>query len=564
MDIKKIFFVNLLIILSILFSFSGFAVVYFAEQFNTDYNNCAEHPNIFSSSQFSCNIDNGFLFLNNTADDGTKYLYLNLSEHIPYTNRPTITTSYDILFLDFNPSHSSYMGAWRFNPSPATAGGVLANNRIYECLWFYLSEILYDYNYSVLTSDFIHIDVVHNQSDNLEYLFIDGVFINTTPTPVNQPYQAFGFRNYHHAYVDNVIVQSGAHINEDLYYAPNSCPFDLCLFYEDYINEDYTLLHNTLNYDYTGNTDLCYIKNQKLYFNTTNSTETPYFQYTLPLDDKNKYNNLIFNIEFSIFNYLDGINNQPVVYAVSLLSLSDVSIIDNYVYLTQLNNGSIELLVTDLKGNTLIFDNFPFNSDKILQYDINFDTQRVNIKSISESNLFTGSFGSYSQVFNNPVNYFDNFQIGRIDYTDNISVMEYSGINTISLYGADFNFEISKDTEIYKNVTAIYEVDNNASLPPVKKSIHEFASFLCFRNADGRIIFVLFFIFIGLISIAKMKNIDTRTKTILAVVIPVLIMFIFWYLEFIPTSIIIIMVFIFSVIGAIFLRRLFGGSEENA
>jgi len=203
----------LIIIMMVLCIGMASATVYFNETFDTGSGTCASLGTI---SGGTCNYADGYATVDNSAS--STYTRFALSPTIPSGgSRPTHTTSWIVKYTAFDSSSSSYSSL-----IDSTNAGAIASQFFSSDNHLYIGS-----QTPLLKSDFLNewhsFDYVYNTTDDLVYVYVDGILRKTT-SPDNsnlRVYEEFALRGYNYLQIDNVVVQDGIHINTD--YTPTTC-----------------------------------------------------------------------------------------------------------------------------------------------------------------------------------------------------------------------------------------------------------------------------------------------------------------------------------------------------
>lgn len=343
-----------------------------------------------------------------------------------------------------------------------------------------------------------------------------------------------------------------------------TCPFDNCLFYDNYEYVDYHDLSEEL---YTLNTDSAVIINNTLYLNSSDD-DYPRIKHNFLVDDE--YNEIESFIVWEHEDYSEvpsHLENQSITYYISALCDSgiDVSLFNIAFRKDEILCGNESLrmgLYSIIDGipETYGYYCYPMGEQPIVKTVYHDDTQIMDIVAYYDDYLQEGFLPEalFHMDYQTSCDTFTAFEIGRRDY-DNIINTEYIGIDLIYYYGIE--------DEIIDTVDFEYTNETNQSTAYIKTEIgeelHNLAFTLGFKKTSSKILFwfivmVLMTLFIA--GFCAREKIDASAQKLVTGFCLIIGVITGWYTGFLPSILLAFLIFIVSVAGAVVLMRLINQS----
>lgn len=571
--------------------------VYLSDDFDqyTNTDNCNNHPNLdFSSSNTSlCDIENGIVKINNAS-------YGEHLDFIPdrvYKGEEEI--SIKIKFKTFNASAfygedsaQDLMNLGRFAIINSSKG-IINFNMSGENYQDLSNE---DIGVESLTGneDWHVLTINYNPFDSYTTYFMDNNLFYRQKEDYNDFGEVFSDKFVLDSFKDvegneynlNIWIDyiqmvegddSSIHYRdvtsdyESKNFTPSSTCFgsSQCQFYDNF---DITGTSKLRDYSDDYNvyyTDYLTIYDKILYFNVSNRDKVPF--YTFDISDYYSdfyYSSSSKNAENILFkinpDYEDAIDNLPVVYKFNAESYSNkigssglkIEWVNDSFYFSTLNfdydsnSYDVEADFSLTKEELSKMDN-KFLIERI--YDYNDDSFLFGVKGIDNS-YYNGDF--IKDVDNQKATHWEYY---RLDYNDNNNATLITGFDAYGFYILGDTSETDDYiTDIEKNLnkSAPYgESEEQLMDKSIKEQSHGIASMFGFTGYIGRIMFGLLTMIAVGFSVLRTNKIDAKSKFYSLIIIEFLLVFLGWYMEFLPTKIMIVVLFIFAIIGGIFLKN---------
>ena len=343
------------------------------------------------------------------------------------------------------------------------------------------------------------------------------------------------------------------------------------LYYETYDYDDNSLLTNT-HYDYLGNSDEIYIKDNSMIFNVS-SDNIPYFKYDILEDNFEVPSYAKLQIHFNLKNqsYIDdSLIGKPAIFKFSHYDEFNNAYIDFNIGFDRYDDTTFQgLFYYDDNGiqNTYLTEFIKSNENIIVDVVINYVTSDYTIKFFDSENAFLGEFGGVTRDFEFITKDLGYFEFGRLDYNINVSASEYISVDAITynLFDQDLGFTDNDFIDDSLNEISEPVTDEDSVVKSwISESVKNAISSMGFKGEVGRLLFVFGFIVLTLFAIANIKTemMDFKTKSIMMVFTTFLSIIVGWKLELITTTLFTFIIFGVAVLGAILLRQLFSGNGE--
>lgn len=363
-------------------------------------------------------------------------------------------------------------------------------------------------------------------------------------------------------------IQEGIHINE-FPYSTNSSLFNLtcdtqsCLFYDDF--------HlNTSVSGYSGYTNTTNVVNNTLFFDSSVEDSTIIEHNFLQTDT---YKKIVYYLSFDT-NYktlpqaLNFSNNDRETFS-TWLKCSDGTYpfninFDVFSWATYTGNYDYTTFALyDSSYKTLAM--FDIKNDDIIVYKFIIDKEnnKLSISSKRSDNPYDANLYMFSDIpdvasINIPeCNIYTGIALMRRDAYYSNSTYNV-GINKILVSGYDFTSnENNGMVFLYTNATT----NANATIKTdVAENLQNLAFNFGFKTTASKLL-IWFIVLLAILGFIMFSNINATAKSFLAVGFGVGGFVVGWYLGFIPTALLVFLIFAFAILGALIIKNMMSGGN---
>lgn len=585
--------------------------------YNNLFNNC-DNVSFIPISDF-CNTPQlcaQFPYSNYSCTENLYSIFISAKNgyfEIPYLNNINTTIYKNITFnmrarlINTNPYNNSgyyqnYIMPFSYDyigNNPKSYKGILVNDEISGNISFLSSVDSEPSNYGVLyketyysnlfLNDYHNFSIFIDGTANTQSLYIDGNFIFSSSLSLNNnelnkiQFYTKEITNNPNSYlnmeIDKIIIMENKHINnfdyfnnlsQEVYINTPECSETNCLF-SDKFNV------NTLQNGWIRNTNVTIVNNSQLFFNPSTLTN-PIIYHTFFNNDV--YNSVYYYLTFKL-NYFDlpqsmnlSLNqNNGYIYSTDLIcDNSNLSVynlkmyvygnvnnpLETDFYVFTNNNNFINPIGTYTvnNGDTVVFR---FLYSKVTQkFLISEQSSSYPLFSINRLYDF-GNILMDAHDFQNECDKFSGVVLQRADYNSNLTIYDI-GIDNVLIQGNQpANTEINQYPFVYENQTTLNE---SLIKTDVGETLQNIAFSIGFKTTATKILF-WFMIMLLLIFLVLVKGNDLGSigKTVLISFIIILGIILGWYLGFIPTVILVFLIFCIAVLGAILIQKLISGGS---
>lgn len=540
---------------------------------------------------------NTYLRLNSYTQDNDDYRWVDLTYNFSnFSTTQNLTLMYDARYTLTNPFGSTYWGNSLYYSMAYTSLianthfiGISGNvNAITESSYMSIRDKFNGLlvNATPHTSDCdvsdgnwhnIRLFFEKNATNNYQEYQNTTVFIDGVQCSEHKINLAFG-DSMHYGYlllramgdhqmdIDNIQIFEGFHEFSNIYNTLVRCPYDNCLFYDDFAYEDY---YNLSNVSYTGQPDSGVILDEKLYINSSwnkypklsNELYSDYTNYEI-------IDNLV-RFDINDTTTPSGIESQPIIYQVlSECEYSDLAVGGFRIYFSRDDDytGSENKTAVDIYylkslgeftyGFSRIIDNGDYFYIK-QRFDTDSQTSELSLNDEDSIDMGIGFSQPMTAEFYNPCpNNIGSFEISRSDANNDIN-LEFISIGEITYFG------ITPDSEI--DSVFQYTNETNQSTALVDTEIGEELTnalfTLGFKTKWSKFFgFMVLMIFVMLVMWSS-GTASSVAKSVGTAVVAISFLTVGYFWGLVPLEILIILFFVMAVIGGLVYYRLVSNVE---